>query len=426
MIRSNRPALNANNRLTLLTALLIPFVAFAQASLSELQQRALDIASQIEAESVAAGPRAESLVDLLAQLSEVYERMDLLLLADATTERMLDIVRTNQGLYSLEQLPGIRRLMALRSAQSNAAGVWELDQRLLDLADRHPDDVRSATILADAAERRLEILHGYESGKYQPEIELGCYYQGGFFEPDASLRGSRPMYSADLDTLRRGCRSGNRMHVKRALLYEAQSMYFTAASIGLRQPDFPVTEVRSLLSDVILLSYRTANYSTGRRTYEILLDYEIDAGSAPLTHAETLVQSADWSVFYSPVLGTALMAEALSAYRKAYDWLQQHDVPQESIDALFNPETPVALPSFVTSPLETSEAGSTGYIDVAFDISSRGRGDNIEIIGTSENVRRAATRDLEQLIGRTLFRPVIAQGEVVELAPVSLRYYLSP
>ena len=425
MIRSDHQALRATNGLVLLGACLIPLVVFPQANRAELEQRELDITRQIEAQSIASGPRAESLIDLLSQLSVVYEQMGDRVLADATTEQMLDLVRTNHGLYSLEQLPGIRRLMALREGEAWTESVWELEQQLLDLADRHPNDVRSASILTDVAHRRLEILRGYESGEYQPEIELGCYYQGSFYKPDASLRGSRPMYSADLDSLRHGCSAGSSLHVKLALLQEAQTMYSAAAAIGLRQQGFPATELRSLLADIILISYRMGNYGTGLHTYGVLLDYETDAGSSPLTHAESLVQSADWNILYSPDLGTTLIDDALSDYRQAWESLRQHNVPQESIDAIFNPQIPVALPSFITSPLESSEAGSTGYIDVAFNITSRGRSDDIEIVGASENVRRADMRDLEQLIGRTLFRPIMADGEMVDLAPVSLRYYLS-
>lgn len=424
MFRCDDKALKILNRFSLLGALCVAPVGFAQDSFGELLERELEITSQIEAESLASGPRAESLIDLLVDLSQVYEEMGNYELADTTTDRLLEVIRANYGLYSLEQVPGIRQLMARQQERENAIGLWELEQDLLDLADRHPDDVRTVSILSGVADRRLDILRRYEAGEFPPEIVLGCYYEGSFYTPDAALRGSQPMYTTNVDPIRRSCASGSSRRVKRSLLNEAQSMYAAAANIALETDGFPPTEFRDLLAEIIRISYRTGNHDMGRRSYEVLRRYEADAGSAPLVQAERLVQLGDWELHFSRDLGLALVDAALSYYREAYESLSRQDVPQESIDALFSPEIPVVVPSFFSNRLESSEAGSTEYIDVSFNITLDGKTEDIQIVETSANVARADERDLVKFIKRNRFRPRLADGEWLNPAPVSVRYFL--
>ena len=55
--------------------------------------------------------------------------------------------------------------------------VEALEEELLQLADRHPDDLRAAAIYRDAGERRLDVLRRFLAGETPSEI----YPEAGFF-----------------------------------------------------------------------------------------------------------------------------------------------------------------------------------------------------------------------------------------------------
>ena len=80
----------------------------------------------------------------------------------------------------------------------------------------------------------------------------------------------------------------------------------------------------------------------------------------------------------------------------------------------------------MTSPLllqQTPEARE--FVDVTFEIEDSGRSSRIEILDSSENATRAQLRDLENTIKNSRFRPIAANGRVLESAPVTVRYYVS-
>ena len=181
------------NRIVLLYLFLAAPAALAQIGSAELLERELELTEQLEAISSASGSRSEGMIEPLTSLILVYEEMGNIELANAATNRLLEVIRANYGLYSLEQVPGVRQLMARAEERGNPYALWDLEQELLALATRNPEDLRTIQILTDTAERRLEILGRYDDGEFPAEIILGCYYDGSYYTPDARLRGSRPM-----------------------------------------------------------------------------------------------------------------------------------------------------------------------------------------------------------------------------------------
>ena len=75
--------------------------------------------------------------------------------AAAATKRALEILRVNEGLYTLDQAPLIRQLIRNSLALGDHDAAWELEQGLLRLAERDPNDLRTARILSDVGDRRM-------------------------------------------------------------------------------------------------------------------------------------------------------------------------------------------------------------------------------------------------------------------------------
>ena len=126
-------------------------VAAAVASAAGSSQSALDAAANrqrqlvdsIEREVSRGGAYSEELIAPLSELALLYQEADDRALASATIERALQVVRANYGLYSLAQAPLISRLVANEAAAGNHETAWEVEDELLTLAKRHPDDPRS-------------------------------------------------------------------------------------------------------------------------------------------------------------------------------------------------------------------------------------------------------------------------------------------
>src|SRR5262249_17010782 len=145
--------------------------------------------------------------------------------------------------------------------------AWDIEQRLLALASRHPDDVRTARILRETADRRMDVLDRYSAGQFPPQIELGCYYRGG------------------------SCKPGSKDDAKLHLLYEAQTLYSQAVNVLLRSEHYPADEVQSLLENLVRNTYHyNGNPWLGRHSLVFLLNWQNNNARAWSDRIETLVE----------------------------------------------------------------------------------------------------------------------------------------
>jgi hypothetical protein len=84
------------------------------------------------------------------------------------------------------------------------------------------------------------------------------------------------------------------------------------------------------------------------------------------------------------------------------------------------------LPAFSRNPLALSETpDSSGYIDVAFDITKYGKSKAIEVLATTTNTASAARTRLIDLIRDSRFRPRMSGGTFADRSRVVLRYYVN-
>src|SRR5690606_32534425 len=108
-------------------------------------------------------------------------------------------------------------------------------------------------------------------------------------------------------------------------------------------------------------------------------------------------------------------------YREAYDLLTQ----QGALDVrerLFQPDSPVAIPANLPTPLNTEEPISDDYVQVAFDISKYGRSRRVSRLDSSGPGAVDAAKAASRLVSRTRFRPRFEDGEPVRASNQVLRY----
>lgn len=414
--RSHRKAYATASAL-LLVSLGAPHAGFSQDPFEhEAEDRYRQLAEQIEEQQTRGGFNSPQLVGLFQALGLFYQERGDHRSAIAIMERAREILRVNYGLNSLDQAALIRQLIYSMEATGNADAAWELEQELLALASRHPDDLRTARILRESADRRMNVLKRYSAGEFPPEIVLGCYYgwsRGSFQDRINQARGRS-----------QSCDSGSRRHVKRRLQHEAQFYYAHSIGIVLRNESYESEEMPIHLTELAQSSYWYSNPGLGRRALRYLLAYEIEHSKGSQKPADVLVQIADWDLLHSD--GRNQEELALAAYEQAYELFKENGIDRVLIERVFSPEIPVALPSFAANPLVSDEAAaSTGYIDVAFNITQFGRSRNIRILESGGDSTRADENKLVRSIRQIRFRPRLTDGQFADLSPVIVRYQLN-
>jgi hypothetical protein len=264
--------------------------------------------------------------------------------------------------------------------------AWELEGDLLDLVERHPEDLRTTPILRELGDRRVDLMERYLGGERPAELYLGEYYG------DGKLGGSRG-------------------DAARKMLAEGLTRYFDAIRVFQRNQLYSSDELRELEWELVRGSYRGGFYNAGRNALRRLLSYDVARSEPLLSRVETLLHLADWERDYD-------------TYESVYALLEEKGAPQETIDRFFNPSTPQVLPAFMPNPLISTETPeSSGYIDVKFELNKYGSATQIRVVGATASASDDEQDRLVRLIAHSRFRPYLANGELVR-KPVRVRYYL--
>lgn len=345
------------------------------------------ILASIQGEQSKNGPFSADLIDPLTELTLLYEERGHHDLAAAINERARQTMRANYGLHTLEQAPLLRQAMVSAEERGDAVTAWQLEHELLDLAHRNPDDLRTAPILRDLGDRRIDLMERYLGGERPAELYLGHYY------------GESPT-------------SGTRGGAARTMLAEGLTRYYEAIQVFRRNDLYASDELRELEWAVVRGSYRGGFYNAGREGLRRLLSYDV-ARSAPLVaRVETLIHLADWE-------------RSFETYESVYALLEEKGTPQGTIDRFFSPPTPQVLPAFLPNPLVSEQTPkSTGYIDVAFELNKYGSATRIRVVDATANATDEAQDRLVRVIVHSRFRPYMADGQLVR-KDVVVRYYVN-
>jgi hypothetical protein len=469
-------SVNLGAAIILLAAVAAIPVGFSQSRFGADADPQQQIIERIQQEESQSGPYSEALIGPLSDLALIYQDRGDHDLAVAVIHRLQQVIRANEGLHSLEQIPLIQQMIANEEAMGHAETAWQLEQDLLTLVRRHPDDIRGVPVFRETAAKRVALFNQYLAGEVPPQIVLGCYYGWPRYAVTSNLAAE----------IKEDCNSASRLEAVRAIISDAQRNYADAIAVMLRNelyasdelrelelelvrtielirasdPWFSVCELclgkpggtprldlepwRSWMDSMALLAEwelpqpvaepgleqseprdgepissrfyagRCLDYCLGAQSLQRLLAYEI-AASAPLhEQVEAFIRIADWEGGGS----------ALERYQRALKMLREAGA-QTLIDEFFAPKTPVVLPTFVSNPLASDAQAASGYIDVAFEVSRYGESRRIEILDATVNATDADKTRLVQLIKSSRFRPRVTDGEFARASPVILRYYLT-
>ncbi len=396
-------------------ALAVPcLVSAAAPAADEAARRELELVQRITTEQAANGPHSAPLAALFVELGAFYEEANLNGPASAAFAEARGVVRANHGLSSLEEAPILEALLRIHETMGDVDQSWQLDHELLALARAHPKDLRTVAIYHEFGDKRIAMLERYLAGEFSPQLVLGCYYHR------AEAR------TVELAQREPNCAAGSRGALIDAVAREALSYYASAVKVLTQHRLYSSRELHELESKIIVISLRQGLYGMGRQSLRRLLAYDGANQERSPARAESQLQLADWDMITAVATHDRRpWNSALDGYREAHDALVRQRAPRSSIDALFSPEVPVVLPTFVPSRLVAERtAGAAGYVDVAFDITKYGHGEHVEILDTTGEVAREAKRALISTITRSVFRPRVVDGRIADASRVVVRYYI--
>jgi len=327
------------------------------------------------------GPFSRNLIDLLTSLGLAYQEHDRHELALAMFDRALFVKRFNDGLFSLDQAALVERLIDSELAIGQVTSAASLQDRLVELARRNPADPRAASIFRDAAERQIDQYERYLRGEIPPTLTINGAGPEG--RAAASMWQARRHYNAAIFAL---LRNVPEHQAELAELEEGLARtYFLEASTRRRRayqgPGDPL-------------------YGLGLVSYVRRVEYTRAGSPSPVEYAQALIELADWSLLFSRN-GTAV-----KRYAEAHALLVANGVPAASIERLFPADTPVSLPTFAPTPFDAAAgAGSTGYVDIDFEVGKYGQPRDVTIVATAGTAAAAASKELTTAIHRGRFRP---------------------
>jgi hypothetical protein len=163
---------NTAAALLLLAAFAAPCTGIAQ--LNAADDAHGELADRITKVQAQGGPYSSELIDPLKNLSVLYQESGNHALASAVLDQAMQVIRANYGLRSLEQAPLLQQRIRTEETRGDFAAAWDLEQDLLTLARRQPDDLRSAPILHAVGDKRMALLRTYLRGTLPPQLYLGC------------------------------------------------------------------------------------------------------------------------------------------------------------------------------------------------------------------------------------------------------------
>jgi hypothetical protein len=305
----------------------------------------------------------------------------------------------------------IRGLIASAESLGDHSSAWDLERELLKLAARHPDDLQTARILRDTADRRMDVLARYEAGEVPPEVVIGCYYGG--WSP-----------AQDFEMSPRNCTAGSRDTVIRSLAMQARTYYVRAVDIILRNQSFASDDLPTLFIELAKNSYEFGGEKLGRRSLTYLLAYQTWNGESWLRRLQTLVQIADWDLLHA--VGLNEEDAALAEYARAYELMEEKEIAEDSVREIFAPDAPVVLPAFMPNPFAGDGAPreSTGYVDVAFAVDKYGHSRHVRLDQAQGSDREAAKR-VEHFVMRSRFRPRLVDSRTADEGRMVVRYAMS-
>ncbi|WP_288132669.1 hypothetical protein [Microbulbifer sp.] len=317
--------------------------------------------------------------------------------------RAMLINRVNEGLYSLNQVPMIERMIESQIALNH----WE------DANDN---------------QEYLFWLHAKNYGEKDPRMlpiinQLSHWHLQAYIDEKGAtlfehLIDATNLYALAVDIISHNF-GANDLRLVEALRGLKASSYYLATYKG--EPAEAVVVNTSFGGGNMgnerraqLDQYRMKSFSSGKTAITRIMDvYQKNPKSPPAASAKAKVELGDWYMMFNK------WHSARETYGQAYQALWDNGATNQEIDAIFG--RPAALP---TLPLldEDREALANSYVTVSYDVTAFGKARNIKILNAQPSNKVSIRSRVRNVLKRAKFRPRFENGEPVDTTGIVQRF----
>jgi len=318
--------------------------------------------------------------------------------------RAMLINRVNEGLYSLNQVPMIERMIESQIALNQ----WE------EANDNH---------------EYLFWLHAKNYGERDPRMlpiinQLSNWHLQAYIDEKGAtlfehLINATNMYALAVDIISHNF-GANDLRLVEALRGLKATNYYLATYSGEPQEAIVINTSFGGGGDVSperraqLDHYRMNSFSSGKTAITKIMDvYQKNPASPPAASAKAKVELGDWYMMFNK------WHSARETYGEAYQALWDNGATNQEIEEIFG--RPAALPAL---PLldEDREALANSYVTVSYDVTAFGKARNIQILSARPEDKVSIRSRVRNVLKRAKFRPRFENGEPVDTTGIVQRF----
>ncbi|WKD49208.1 energy transducer TonB [Microbulbifer spongiae] len=317
--------------------------------------------------------------------------------------RAMLVNRVNEGLFSLNQIPMIERLIESQIAMNQWDEANDNQQYLYWLYEKN---------------------YGEKDPRMLPAIDnLSRWHLQAFKEEKGDtvvehLISATKLYTLAVDIISKNFGSAD-LRLVDALRGLTATNYYLATYKG--EPQAPViinTSFRHIGPGVHqntkLDQYRAKGFNTGKKAITRIVDvYQKNPQSPPAASAKAKVELGDWYMMFNK------WHSARKTYGEAYQALWDNGASNDEIRAIFG--RPVALPALPILDSE-SKALANAHITVTYDVTAFGKARNIKILRAYPPGKLHTGSKVRNILKRAKFRPRFEDGEAVETRGIVQRF----
>ena len=390
---------------------------------AELDKAVTEQLDLIQSEEDANGKYSKDLATELLSLAVLYQQRGDHILAIPVLERARQIIRYNEGLYSLDQVPMVERTLASRDALHDGV-VDQTEDQLLELARKNPGDARVADIYYELANRRIGTVEKFLTDPSQ-ELTVTLSIDGlaqHHETPEetalSNLDGARDNYAQAIRSVVRH-RSPDGPSLTDVEAGLVRSYYIEAQNVGKLSPLAAQTDSR-LGKPRYQEGIRAALHERGVESYWRRMRFSVKADRPESEIAAEQLELGDWHLLFDQ------NALAFATYRNARLLLERSGATTEEVRKFFSPTSPTVLPTFAGGFVGPDEAAAyRGYMDVAIALNDVGKVTHFVLTGKSPQTPDEVVHRLKRYLAESRFRPRFDGDGWAPEDRVSLRYYFA-
>jgi tetratricopeptide (TPR) repeat protein len=319
-------------------------------------------------------------------------------------ERAVHVQRIGGGLYDLNQVPMLEKLIESNVARGSWEDASKNHQYLYWLHKRNfgDDDPRMLPV--------IDKLSNWHLNAYALDTSSGLFQH---------LISAHALFSMAVSIIDTNF-GDNDIRLVNALRGLTISNYYlatfnTSATASSFESSFSNNNERKL-EKVKLEQYIINSYNSGKKAIHRMMDvYSQNPEASASAAVSAKIELADWNLLFGR------WHSAIEIYKQAYNELAQSPETMHFTEEFFG--QPKALPDlpFIKGNIDSINSDMS-YVMVNFDVSEHGRARNITIVEShpEENVRiRSRVRSS---LKAAKFRPRFADGQPIMTAGLTHRY----